>query len=382
MQLADEEPPDELVCPITYALFRDPVKCLSDGRVYEKAGIIGFWQRRPLADFLGGPSLTSASLVPAMDVRADVRAWLDEHPDVVPAGWGSRDPGPQCDQQLCDALSAQVDRAAAARAAAEAAEAGGGAALGAAINALQGFSRTVRLLGRTPGGRRSEFLGVYERCEHLPLVAGRYCYVQRGETQGPRTRMLWFAANGFWHAGWQGNLGQQTGWLIVSDAAPAPEHIVGTWQLWDGGKLWQAPRVRCVADLDGASDEEVMRAAGDDLFLAGRGEQPTDDEAAEEATAEEEAAEMAAAFAHAAPTVHLYAAAPEFWFSKPELLAWLGTYDREHLLGGDQPTRVVRIAPCIALRKLACPWRAACGALCPHTHERGWYAWRPLTSLG
>lgn len=337
----ENEPPDDLICPITYALFRDPVRCLSDGRIYERCGIIGFWQRRPLADFLGGPRLSAARLEPALCARERVCEWLDAHPDVVPAGWPSRDRGPLCDMELCNMLSAQVDRAAAARAAAEAAEAGGGAALDAALDALRGFSHTVRLVGRTPGGRRGEFLGVYERCDELPLVAGRYCYRQRGgAAYGPRTRMLWYAANGFWHAGWQGNLGQQTGWLIVGDAAPAPEHIVSTWQLWDGGKLWQAPRVRCVADVEGASDEEVLRLAGDDLFLAGRADEPTDDEAAEAAAATEEAHEMAQAFAHAAATVHLYAAAPEFWFSKPELLGWLGSYDREHLLGGDVPTRV------------------------------------------
>ena len=69
------EPPDDLVCPITYSLFRDPVHCLSDGRVYmyEKSGIIGFWQRRPLADFLGGPRLDAARLRPALDERVRVR---------------------------------------------------------------------------------------------------------------------------------------------------------------------------------------------------------------------------------------------------------------------------------------------------------------------
>ena len=167
------EPPDDLVCPITYSLFRDPVRCLSDGRVYERSGIVGFWQRRPLADFLGGPRLEAARLEPALDERARVRQWLDDHPEVTPPGWPERDPGRQCDQALCDELSAQVDRAAAARAAAEAAEVGGGAALGAALDALQDFARSVRLVGHTPGGRRREFLGVYDRCEHLPLVAGR-----------------------------------------------------------------------------------------------------------------------------------------------------------------------------------------------------------------
>ena len=343
----DNNEPDELLCPITFSVFRDPVRCRSDGRVYEKSGILGFWQRRPLADFLGGPSLPEAGLEPAVEMRRLVRRWLDDHPNATPAGWASRDPGPACDQAECDALSARINRAAAARAAAEAAEAGGHAAQGAALNALRNFAPSVRLIGRTPGGRRREFFGVYDRCEDLPLVAGRFAYRQRGEDHGNRTRFLWYAANGFWHAGWYGNLGQQTGWLIVADAAPSPEAIVGGWQLWDGGRLWQAPRVRCVADVEGADEAELLRATGDEALMrlaAGTNPEGVDDDAAdaaeEAAQAEEETAEIAAAMATAASSVHLHALAPEFWFSKPELLSWLGTYDREMLFGGGEPTRV------------------------------------------
>ena len=341
----DTEPPESLVCPITYSLFRDPIRCLSDGRVYEKEALLGFWRRRPLADFHGGPRLPSASLVPAMEQREAVAAWLADRPHLTPAGWGCRDPGPQSDEEQCERLSFQIDRAAQAREAADRAamEGGGGPeVMGAAMEVLQGFARSVRLLGRTPGGRRREFLGVYDRCDHLGLVAGRFAYVQRGERDGDRTRMLWYAANGFWHAGWRGNLGQQTGWLIVADAAPAPEHIVGNWQVWDAGKLWQATRVRCMADVEGATDEELMRAAGDRLFLR-RDPSPDDDDALAEGESDDETdeeEETAAALASASSSVHLYAAAPEFWVSKPELLSWLGTYDRELLVAGGEPARV------------------------------------------
>ena len=84
------EPPEELTCPITYTLFRDPVTCVADGRVYEREGLVSFWRHRPLADFLGGPQLPHARMEPASAVRDGVRSWLDAHPDVTPNGWASR----------------------------------------------------------------------------------------------------------------------------------------------------------------------------------------------------------------------------------------------------------------------------------------------------
>ena len=42
-----EEPPDTLLCPITYTLFKDPVRCVADGCVYERDGLVGFWRHRP-----------------------------------------------------------------------------------------------------------------------------------------------------------------------------------------------------------------------------------------------------------------------------------------------------------------------------------------------
>ena len=113
----------------------------------------------------------------------------------------------------------------------QAAETGGARALEAALDALQDFAPSVRLTGRTPGNKRREFLGIYDRVENAPLVAGRYAYQQRGnEGDGHETRMLWFAHNGFWHFGWRANLGQQTGWLIVADAAVSPvrDHSAGS----------------------------------------------------------------------------------------------------------------------------------------------------------
>ena len=334
------EEPEELLCPITYALFRDPVTCLADGRTYERNGLVGFWKRRPLADFFCGPRLPSAQLVPNVQMRARVREWLDANPGVVPSGWATGDPGKPSTQADCDAISAAINRASAARAAAEAAETGGARALEAALNALQDFAPSVRLVGRTPGNKRNEFLGIYDRMEDAPLVAGRYAYQQRGsEAQGREARMIWYAQNGFWHAGWRANLGQQTGWLIVADAAVSPDHIVGEWQLWDGGKLWNAPRVRVEAVLPGeggphADGEDGGAANGDGDAMSDDG---MDSEEEDEAMilGDGDARGDAAAeevLARGAAIVHVFFDRPERWLGT--IRDWMGTYDRECLLDG------------------------------------------------
>ena len=63
-------------------------------------------------------------------------------------------------------------------------------------------------------GRR-EFTGRYLRCDHLPLVGGRFAFEKEGEPD----KMLWYANNGFWHAGRSIDLGRMTGYLIVSDSS-------------------------------------------------------------------------------------------------------------------------------------------------------------------
>ena len=64
-----DEPPDELQCPITYSLFRDPVVCVADGRVYEQSALISYWKRRPLASFFGGPLHKTAAMMPALAMQ-------------------------------------------------------------------------------------------------------------------------------------------------------------------------------------------------------------------------------------------------------------------------------------------------------------------------
>ncbi|KOO33179.1 hypothetical protein Ctob_009146, partial [Chrysochromulina tobinii] len=126
-----------------------------------------------------------------------------------------------------------------------------------------------------PGGRRCEYLGVYDRLEaedllgnELLLYAGRCAYVLRGTLVGPHQPMLWHAVNGFWHAGERQYLGLQTGWLIVADEAAAPEHIVSEWKLWHDGRLWLAPRVRCIIAREDDEDPGEYFGADDEARLA------------------------------------------------------------------------------------------------------------------
>ena len=87
--------PLALLCPIAYSIFRDPVLC--EGRTFECDGIVGFWRRRPLADFFGGPQLQRAQLRPDMEMRARVQDWLKQNPQTVPSGWGDARPWPPID---------------------------------------------------------------------------------------------------------------------------------------------------------------------------------------------------------------------------------------------------------------------------------------------
>jgi hypothetical protein len=332
MEGNDSEEPQEYMCPIKYTLFRDPVVCVSDGRTYERDGLIGFWRRQPLADLYGGPRLTSAAMAPATEMREEVKAWLAARPDYLPDGWPSRDPGPASSQSDLDRASAEIERLALLRDAASAAVDGGPGAAAAATRVAAASARSVCLVGQTPGGRRSYFLGWYDRLETytgtVVIVAGRCAYVKRNTAVSPAQPMLWFAVNGFWHGGERRFLGQQTGWLIVEDGAAAPEHIVGTWKVWDEGRLWLARRLRCVAHEDGEGAEDAFAneaggtddEEGDDVETAGDVDGPAGE----------------ALLATAAAAVHLSGRTP---MSAVHVRGYLGDYER--VVGEDgQPLTV------------------------------------------
>ena len=77
--LAEEGAEEEVTCPITRTVFRDPVRA-SDGFVYERAAIVGWFEQR-LSSPLTGLALNSRQLVPASDVAARVAAFLSAHPE-------------------------------------------------------------------------------------------------------------------------------------------------------------------------------------------------------------------------------------------------------------------------------------------------------------
>ncbi len=93
-------------------------------------------------------------------------------------------------------------------------------------------SEVVYLVGELPHAapgaydpRAAEFFGAYD-LRRSTARGQRHEYVQRGD----RGKMLWFADNGYWHAGPAVDVGKCCGWLAVRDAATAPEYITATWQ--------------------------------------------------------------------------------------------------------------------------------------------------------
>ena len=93
---ADE--PEELTCPITRAMFRDPVFVAGSGNTYERAAIETFWRAPgPRRDPLTNAEFRrrdDARVFTNWDKRREVSAWLAKHPDRVPEGWPSRDVPP------------------------------------------------------------------------------------------------------------------------------------------------------------------------------------------------------------------------------------------------------------------------------------------------
>jgi hypothetical protein len=122
---------------------------------------------------------------------------------------------------------------------------------------LRAAAKRVHLVGVTPDGVHSDYLGAYDR--EPGLVNGRPAYAMTGTGD----KMLWFSSlNGYWHAGPRSNLGGSRGWLAVYDLAPLPERVTGQWQVGAVDSSWTAaPDVRCLAaDATGREEEHEARA--------------------------------------------------------------------------------------------------------------------------
>ncbi|KAJ9465064.1 U-box domain-containing protein 36 [Diplonema papillatum] len=97
--LAKAAEPELLCCPITKAMLRDPVVVPRTGYTYERSALHRFWQTTKSSsrdqpwprDPMTNVQLPDTTMVPNIQVRLQVQAWLQENPERVPDGWNSRD---------------------------------------------------------------------------------------------------------------------------------------------------------------------------------------------------------------------------------------------------------------------------------------------------
>ena len=80
--------PEELMCPITRTVFRDPVMVVESGHTYERSAILEHFRRNGAKDPLTNCALSSAKVMTNWAMRNVVQAWLDKHPGVTPDGMG------------------------------------------------------------------------------------------------------------------------------------------------------------------------------------------------------------------------------------------------------------------------------------------------------
>ena len=83
--------PEELICPITRNMFRDPVMVVGSGHTYERSAILSHFEHNGAKDPLTGLALSSTKVMTIWAMRNVVQAWLDKHPGVTPDGWDSRE---------------------------------------------------------------------------------------------------------------------------------------------------------------------------------------------------------------------------------------------------------------------------------------------------
>ena len=86
-----EPEPELLMCPITRAVFRDPVIAVDSGHTYERSVILAHFGRNGAKDPLTRRKLSSTKVMTNWSMRNVVRDWLDKHPGVTPDGWDSRE---------------------------------------------------------------------------------------------------------------------------------------------------------------------------------------------------------------------------------------------------------------------------------------------------
>ena len=88
---SDDDLPEELTCPITRTMFRDPVMVVESGHTYERSDVLSHFERNGAKDPYTNCALRDTRVVTNWAVRKGVRAYLDSHPDVTPDGWPNRE---------------------------------------------------------------------------------------------------------------------------------------------------------------------------------------------------------------------------------------------------------------------------------------------------
>ena len=83
--------PEELMCPITRTMFRDPVFVVDSGHTYERSAILSHFKRNGAKDPLTRRTLSSTKVMTNWALRNVVQAWLGKHPGETPDGWDSRE---------------------------------------------------------------------------------------------------------------------------------------------------------------------------------------------------------------------------------------------------------------------------------------------------
>jgi leucine-rich repeat protein SHOC2 len=83
--------PELLMCPITRAVFRDPVMVVDSGHTYERSAILSHFERNGAKDPLTRRALSSTKVMTNWALRNLVQDWVDRHPGVTPDGWDSRE---------------------------------------------------------------------------------------------------------------------------------------------------------------------------------------------------------------------------------------------------------------------------------------------------
>eukprot|EP00235_Prasinoderma_singulare_P001371 CAMPEP_0119171132 /NCGR_PEP_ID=MMETSP1315-20130426/23134_1 /TAXON_ID=676789 /ORGANISM="Prasinoderma singularis, Strain RCC927" /LENGTH=488 /DNA_ID=CAMNT_0007164943 /DNA_START=47 /DNA_END=1513 /DNA_ORIENTATION=- len=102
--------PSGLCCPVTAALFRDPVFVPESGTTYERSALLAFWATQAAAaeeagcaeaarprDPFTNRALRSTRVFVNWDKRREVAAFLQAHPGWLPPGWETREVPPPDD---------------------------------------------------------------------------------------------------------------------------------------------------------------------------------------------------------------------------------------------------------------------------------------------